>query len=410
MTKTLDVYLLDNLVGQLVQDKHGQMVFTYDEKWLNNPVAMPLSQSLPLQKEPFKQKQCRGFFAGILPEESKRDIIARNLGISAHNDFAMLARIGGECAGAVTFIPIGDQLRNHLGEYKQLSDKELAKIIKELPVRPLLAGEDGIRLSLAGAQDKIAVYVENGKTFIPLDGALSTHIIKPAHQRFKGLIFNEYICLKLAKKVGLPAANAEIASAEGIDYLLIERFDRKSNKDGKRVRLHQEDFCQALGIVSEMKYEAEGGPTLKTCFNLVRKISSKPALDLQHLHDAVIFNYLIGNNDAHGKNFSFLYFDKDDLRLTPLYDVLSTAYYPELSDKMAMKIGGEYVSEKIQPSHFEKLAEDAELAKPRVKERLIELTNKVLANLDKIENDNLTVREITMIIKTRCKRALSLFA
>lgn len=410
MTKTLDVYLHDNFVGQLVQDKHGQMVFTYDKKWLNNPAAIPLSQSLPLQKEPFMQKQCRGYFAGILPEESKRDIIARNLGISTRNDFAMLERIGGECAGAVTFIPTGEQLRNHLGEYKQLTDQELANIIKELPTRPLMAGADGIRLSLAGAQDKVAVYIENGKTYIPLDGALSTHIIKPAHQRFKGLIFNEYICLKLAKMVGLYAANVEIASVQGIEYLLIERFDRKINKEGKRVRLHQEDFCQALGIVSEMKYEAEGGPNLKTCFNLLRKISSRPAVDLQHLLDAVIFNFLIGNNDAHGKNFSLLYFDKDDVRLAPLYDILSTAYYSELSNKMAMKIGGEYVADKLLPKHFEKLAEDTELAKPRVKERVIELTKVVLSNLDKIEINNSIVNDILTMIKIRCVKALGIFS
>ncbi len=410
MTKALDVYLHDNLVGKLAQDKHGQMAFIYDEGWLSNPTAKPLSQSLALQKESFRQKQCRGYFAGILPEESNRNIIAKNLGISARNDFAMLARIGGECVGAVTFIPAGEQLRNHLGEYEQLTDQKLANIIKELPVRPLMAGEDGIRLSLAGAQDKIAVYIENGKTFKPLYGALSTHIIKPANQRFKGLIFNEYICLKLSSIVGLPTAKAEIASVEGMDYLLIERFDRRVDKNDKKVRLHQEDFCQALGIVSEMKHEAEGGPTLKACFSLLRKISSRPVVDLQHLLDAVIFNFLVGNNDAHGKNFSILYNDQLGVGLTPLYDILSTAFYSELSSTMAMKIGGEYIADKVLPKHFEKLAEDAELAIPRVKERVIELTNKVLTNLEKIDLDNPIVQEIIALIKTRCERTLSLFA
>lgn len=409
MTKALDVYLHDNLVGQLVQDRHGQMVFTYDEKWLGNPTAMPLSQSLPLQKESFKQKQCRGYFAGVLPEESKRDIIARNLGISARNDFALLKEIGGECAGAVTFIPTGESLPANEGNYCLLNDKELASIIKELPARPLMAGKDGIRLSLAGAQDKLAIYYEGGKISIPLNGAISTHILKPAHERFKELVYNEALCLKLAAIVGLPTAKVEIASVEGMDYLLIERFDRKVGPDGKKVRLHQEDFCQALGIVSEMKYEAEGGPTLKSCFNLVRKVSARPVVDLQHLLDAVVFNFLVGNNDAHGKNFSILYSDEIGVGFTPLYDILSTAFYPELSSKMAMKIGGEYIADKVLPRHFEKLAEDAELAKPRVKERVIELTNEVLISLEKIEIDNLAVQPIITLIKSRCERTLKLF-
>lgn len=269
--------------------------------------------------------------------------------------------------GAVTFIPEGERLSQHPGSYKQITDQELAKILKQLPTRPLMAGADGIRLSLAGAQDKIAVYIEGGKTFIPIDGAFSTHIIKPANERFKGLILNEYLCMKLAGLVGLPVAKAEMASADGVEYLLIERFDRQLNKGGKKLRIHQEDFCQALGIVSEMKYEAEGGPTLKGCFNLLRSISSRPALDLQRLLDAVIFNFLIGNNDAHAKNFSILFTSKDNIGFAPLYDLLSTAYYPELSDKMAMKLGGEYVADKIRLKHFEKLSDDTELAKPRVR-------------------------------------------
>src|SRR6266403_496029 len=110
MPRTLDVYLHRDLIGKLVQNNHGQMVFDYAESWLTNPTAIPLSQSLPLTKKHFNRNDCRGFFAGVLPEESKREIIARNLGISARYDFAMLERIGGECAGAVTFLPAGQEL------------------------------------------------------------------------------------------------------------------------------------------------------------------------------------------------------------------------------------------------------------------------------------------------------------
>src|SRR5271156_6629787 len=118
MARTLDVYLHDELVGHLIQDDGGQMVFDYVENWLNKPNAIPLSQSLPLRTKRFTRNECRGFFAGILPEESKRKIIARNLGISARNDYAMLDRIGGECAGAVTFLPAGDPLPERNYSYR----------------------------------------------------------------------------------------------------------------------------------------------------------------------------------------------------------------------------------------------------------------------------------------------------
>src|ERR1700686_5574843 len=149
MPRALDVYLHDELVGRLVQDDGGQMHFEYLESWFTKAGATPLSQSLPLRKERFPAKECRGFFGGILPEESKREIIARNLGISARNDYAMLEQIGGECAGAVTFIPAGEALPQRNYSYRPLSSQELAAILKELPKRPLLTGVGGIPLSLA---------------------------------------------------------------------------------------------------------------------------------------------------------------------------------------------------------------------------------------------------------------------
>jgi len=398
MAKTLDVYLHRELVGHLIQNDGGQMVFDYAASWLQKPGATPLSHSLPLRKKRFTRKECRGYFAGVLPEESKRAIIARNLGISERNDYAMLERIGGECAGAVTFLPAGDPPPARDDHYRALSSPELAGILRELPRRPLLAGETGIRLSLAGAQDKIAVRVEGDVVSLPLDGAPSTHILKPAVERFAGVVFNEAFCMRLAEAVGLPVAKTEIRRVEDVEYLLIERYDRtlRQNPEGATVleRLHQEDFCQALGIVSENKYQKEGGPSLKQCFALLREVSSAPVLDLAHLLDAVIFNYLVGNNDAHGKNFSLLYRGVGtasreagtanlETRLAPLYDVVSTRYYPELTRELAMKIGGEYSSDKVSKANFEQLAEDAGLAKPLVRRRVPELAEVVLLNLGK---------------------------
>ncbi len=417
MARMLDVYLHDELVGHLIQDDGGQMVFDYAERWLQKPGATPLSQSLPLRKERFKRNECRGFFAGILPEESKREIIARNLGISARNDYAMLEQIGGECAGAVTFIPAGETLPERKYGYRPVSSQELAAILKELPKRPLLAGEDGIRLSLAGAQDKVAVRIEGNDISLPLGGAPSTHILKPAVERFAGVVFNEAFCMRLAAVAGLPAAKVETRIVEDIEYLLVERYDRVHQKNAEGAttldRLHQEDFCQAQGIVSEMKYQKEGGPSLKQCFALLRDVSSAPVIDLSRLLDAVIHNYLVGNNDAHGKNFSLLYHGvgtaNQEIRLAPLYDVVSTSYYPELSKDMAMKIGGEYSSDKVRPKDFEQLAEEAGLARPIVKNRVPELAETLIANFEKAGIEHPVAQAVAAVIRKRCETVRNKF-
>jgi serine/threonine-protein kinase HipA len=410
MPRSLDVYLQSDLVGHLVQDTSGQMRFQYEEHWLATPGATPLSQSLPLRRERFSQKECRGYFGGVLPEGSNREIAARNLGISARNDCAMLEEIGGECAGAVTFVPTGDRLPENRNSRRTLSSSELAAVLRELRKRPLLAGQDGVRQSLAGAQDKVAVCVSGDEISLPLDGAPSTHVLKPAVERFEGVVQNESLCMRLAAAIGLPTAKVEARSVEGMDYLLVERYDRVNRRDSTHEsfleRLHQEDFCQALGIISEMKYQKEGGPSLKQCFGLLRKVSSAPITDLARLLDAVIFNYLVGNNDAHGKNFSLLSrglgTDHVHVSLAPLYDILSTVYYPELSRTMAMKLGDDYSSEKVWPRNFELFAEDAGLAQPMVLRRVTEMIEEIRTALPRMSLDDVT-SSIAKRILERCE-------
>lgn len=402
MARILDVYLHQQLVGQLVQDDYGQMQFMYGGEWLGNANAVPLSYSLPLREGPFPPNECRGFFGGILPEESKRKMVAKNLGISVHNDFAMLEHIGGECAGAITFLPEGEAPPVSQHDYRPLSDKNLADVLEILPRKPLMAGEDGIRLSLAGAQDKIAVYVKDGAVSIPLGGAPSTHILKPAIERFAGTVYNEAYCMTLAAAVDLPVAAVSTHEVSNIEYLLVERYDRSHDEIGNIERIHQEDFCQALGIPSDMKYQSEGGVSLSQSFALLRAVSSMPVIDLQRFLDAVIFNILVGNNDAHGKNFSLLY-QAGQVRLTSLYDVLSTAYYPELSSKMAMKVGGEYNAGMLFARHFERLADDAGLGKALVKKRVVELADNVLEALDTMEALHETIADLPEFIAKRCR-------
>jgi len=410
MARLLDVYLFEKIVGELKQDNDGQMLFIYSSSWLSDPNAIPLSCSLPLQKGAFKRKECRPFFSGILPEADQRKLIARNLGISANNDFSMLERIGGECAGAITFMPTGSPLPKSENHYHWLLEKDLANTLRELPNRPLLAGDVGIRLSLAGVQDKIAVYVKDSKIAIPLNGAPSTHILKPALDTFEGIIFNEAFCLELGRKMNLLTVKADIKQVEDIDYLLIERYDRHESNDEDNPlsiqRLHQEDFCQAMGIVSENKYQNEGGPSLKQCFNLLREVSSLPVVDIGRLIDIVIFNVLIGNCDAHGKNFSLLY-KKNGVQLAPFYDLVSTRYYKNLSLKMAMKLGGEYDAGRISIKHFETLAEEISLSKSGIKKRVIELTASTVKELEQMDIRNTVELEIAQLIKKRCAHLLA---
>jgi serine/threonine-protein kinase HipA len=413
MKRTLDVYLHSDLAGKLVQDEQGVMRFKYDSQWLHRPGAIPLSHSLPLIDKRFGRNESHAFFAGILPEQHQRETIAKTLGISPRNDFAMLDKIGGECAGAVTFLPEGQMPPKREDSYRVLSSEALAEILRTLPRRPLMAGEDGVRLSLAGAQDKIAVHVSSDRISLPLAGAPSTHILKPAIQRFEGLVFNEALCMQLARDIGLNGAHVETHKVEEIDFLLIKRYDRILKRDGTSTteilyRIHQEDFCQALGIAPENKYQIEGGPSLRDCFALLREVSSAPVLDLNALLDAVIFNVLVGNNDAHGKNFSLVY-SEGQTRLAPLYDVLSTAYYAELSPKMAMKIGGEYNPQQLTSRDFERMADEGGLAKRIVKRRILEVAELTLSNVRKTDVDDATARGVSKLIEANCETTLLRF-
>ncbi|MSQ99082.1 MAG: type II toxin-antitoxin system HipA family toxin [Xanthomonadales bacterium] len=410
MSRTLDVYLNRDLAGHLIQDDDGQMVFGYVHTWLTHPEAVPLSISLPLRKEQFTQRECRGFFGGILPEAGNRKVIARILQISEKNDFAMLEQIGGECAGAITFVPDGASLPEPADDYREISDEELTDILRTLPKRPLLAGEKGVRLSLAGAQDKIAVCVDHaGKIFLPLNYAPSTHVLKPASAIWKGLVGNEAYCMALADAVGIPAAKTTMHQVGDIEYLLSERYDRVVGGNGNIQRLHQEDFCQALGIASDNKYQDEGGPGLKECFALLRVTSSNAVKDLMVLLEAVTFNLLIGNNDAHAKNFSFLYLPDGSRRLAPLYDLVCTVFYPEIVNKLAMKIGGEANPELVFPGEFEKFAKDTGLAPALVKRRIPEFAHAVLDAATRIKASGEVVDKVADLIAKRCESVISRF-
>jgi len=388
--KRLIVYLNREPVGILDQDDSGLLRFHYGPEWLKRPDAAPLSRSLPLQSEPFQGKYARPFFAGILPDEGPRQQIASILGISERNDFAMLERIGGECAGAVSLLPEGVP-PPALGEkcMRELNDQELQDVIAELPRRPLMAGREGLRLSLAGSQSKLPVVILQSTVALPLGNTPSTHIIKPEPELFPGLVATEILCMTLAKAVGLSVPPVSVRLVGSKPCIVVQRYDRTISREGEVARVHQEDFCQALGFPPERKYQQEGGPLLRDCIDLLREWSTIAALDIRDFLDGLIFNVLIGNADAHGKNYSILY-RKGERRLAPLYDLVCTLAWPELSKTPAMKIGQSDSIETITPAHWQKMAQETRVGWPMLRERIADLCGKILTGLQDTDVRNAT--------------------
>jgi serine/threonine-protein kinase HipA len=375
-TNILDVYLHGRLAGKLSQEKSGILSFVYDEGYANDKKEMPLSVSMPLLHDIYLDSIARPFFSGLLPDDIVRTRLAEYLGISEKNPFALLTEIGGECAGAVALYQTGEKPPSGVAVAPEILDeKKLRDILELLKRRPMLAGQDDLRLSLAGAQDKIAVGVIDGKIALFKGGAPTSHILKPMIERVHDSAQNELFCLSLAARLGLPAAKASMGFAGDAPYLLVERYDR-ALENGARVRLHQEDFCQALSIAPEKKYEREGGPDIADCLRLIDRCSARPAVDrLAFLH-LVIFNYLIGNSDCHGKNFSLLY-RPEGPRLAPAYDLMCTAVYPDVQKKLAMKIGGEYDPEKIFRRHWHRLVADTAGARKAIDKDLNDMARAI---------------------------------
>lgn len=350
----LGVYFAGQLVGNVSVDDSGRFTFAYDEGWTSHRDSFAISHSLPLDVAVAPDGAGHAFFANLLPEGRVRQLVARHLGLSETNDLALLDALGGECAGALVISRAPPGPSRHA--YRNLDETEIGALASRGRAFAETSGTGGIRLSLAGAQDKLAVKLEGDRLLLPEGASPSTHILKFANRDYKDLPENELFVTRLAARCGLPTVSGQLKMIGKRRHLLVKRYDRIEDTGGAVRRLRQEDLCQALGVPPGRKYEEEGGPRFDQCFAVIDEASVEPALDTRALIRWLVFNLIVGNADGHAKNLSLLRGDGSALRLAPFYDLLSTAVYPRVAIRLAMAVGGKADPSQVAKKEWRALA------------------------------------------------------
>ncbi|AGF77227.1 HipA domain-containing protein [Desulfocapsa sulfexigens DSM 10523] len=374
----LTVYWDQQIVGTISRHPKGEITFQYAAEWLKNS-GRQISLSLPCQEERFSPGVSTAFFENLFPESDARTILAFNHRFDKKDTFAFLENFGEDCAGALSIIPESGDIPPHSSKYRCI-DVELQKALQAIESDPgkhkLYPELANARLSIAGAQDKLPVYYEKGSFSLPENSASpTTHIIKPASPYFHDIQRNEVFCMDLARQAGLSVPHSELYTFAGYELFLIERYDR-FHSENKVKRVHQEDFCQAMGLPFHKKYQEQGGPGFLHCRELAEEhLSADISVVKQKLTAVMTFNFLIGNNDAHGKNFSIIH--KDTITLAPFYDLVSTQVYPNLDRKLAMAIGNTYRHDRVNQGAFVKLSKDMKLRPEKVFEIITATAQKI---------------------------------
>lgn len=405
----LEVRLNGTLAGSLRRKDNGNLQFRYDESYVEAK-GPPLSVNLPVRAEAYPHRDCLAFFGNLLPEEAVRTQVALATGISAANDYKLLERFGGDVAGAVTLLPSDrDEGESEPDSLELLSAEGLDEVLAQLPQRPLAVDEKGeVRMSLAGAQSKLPVVEADGGFALPHGSERpTTHILKPEPERFPDLVANEFFCMRLAEEVGLQVAQVQhTETTSGLPFLIVTRYDRDLTQEPIR-RLHQEDFCQALGKLYVEKYQHEGGPGVRDAMGLIDDESTAPARDRQQFWLALVFNALIGNCDAHGKNYSLLY-DSPAPSLAPFYDLLSTAVYDGLTTRLAMSIDGATHLADVDKPAWARLAGEVGFASRFLEQRMRPFVEQVVDAAQELslqwEFGQPLVNEIVAGIRRRAER------
>lgn len=349
----LNVFLNGRIVGQLLREASGAISFVYEDSWLAWENTLPVSLSLPLREDRYVGAPVMAVFENLLPDnEPIRRRVAERVGADGTDAYSLLSSIGRDCVGALQFLPDGEEpqaLDKLNGEER--SEDEIAALLKDLDVTPLgIRRENDFRISVAGAQEKTALLFHDGRWIEPTGTTPTTHIIKPQIGKLpngmdlSNSVENEYLCLKLMEAFGLRVAKTEMASFADQKALAIERFDRLWARDGRLIRLPQEDLCQALSVPPTRKYQNEGGPGIAEIMGVLRG-SDEPTQDRMDFFKANVLFWLMGATDGHAKNFSIGLLPGGRFRMTPLYDVLTVkptvdARQIERKDfRLAMRMG-----------------------------------------------------------------------
>jgi len=408
----LNIFFETKKIGTLYRDKELVYSFSYSEQWLKDKQAFQLSLAMPLQSESFGNKVTLSFFENLLPEGEARDALEKSQ--DYQGTYELLKNFGQDCAGAIIVSPSEESpFKKNEEELKvKIKMTEIFRAIKEKrSVAEVIANQNPGYLSIAGAQDKFVAIYEKGKFYLPKNGRPTTHIIKVPIYRsgVKESVYNEYYCMRLAKLVGLNVPKCEVLDDVNHPLFIIERYDRKIGEYVKRI--HQQDFCQAQGFVSEEKYEAKGGPSLKDNYNLIKSnvtIRQRSKALFDYL-DWVCFNLLIGNNDSHSKNISLL-LSEGKIELAPFYDLLSTAIYSKLKRNFSFKIGDRDDASRVGKKQFDMVDRNLGLKEGTMAQKALEMSNKLLDVKDdllkemKKELPNIKItKRISDLISDRCK-------
>lgn len=372
--RSLTIWMNAELVGYW-RIKSGIDELQYADEWVANPRGRPLSLSLPFApgNQPIKGDKVSFYFDNLLPDSRDiRERMARRFNAASTKVFDLLVELGRDCVGAIQLLPEDEKPQNIKRiQYKRLDESQVAEMLdKVVNTYPLGHLDDELRISLAGAQEKTALLWHNNQWCEPLGETPTTHIFKlpmglvgNMKADMKASVENEWLCSKIMAEFGIPIAHCDIGIFGDKKALIVERFDRKLAADGSWIiRLPQEDFCQASGISSLLKYQSDGGLSINDCMKLLSS-SDNATIDKEHFFKAQIIFYLLAATDGHAKNFSFTHLPDNRYKLTPLYDVLSI--HPLIGNKvdqiakqkvkMAMAIRGSqnyYHLQKIQYRHF----------------------------------------------------------
>ncbi|XPP27601.1 MAG: HipA domain-containing protein [Leucobacter sp.] len=375
MSERLEAWVEGRHIGQFVFDE-GEVSFDYDE----DAPPTPISLSLPRDR-PAARKAARNFLENLLPEhERTRARMANVYGAASSRAFDLLKAAGGDLAGGLVLLPEGQALPDRLTELSPALERDIAGRISAIKRDSSDATPRGVaaRFSLAGAQGKFALARVDDDWYWSNETVPSTHIVKPGSSKYRGIEAAEAAAMDLAHSAGILTPAAEVMSFGDQTAYAVTRFDRAVEQGRQAQRLHAEDLSQSLGLPPEKKYEVPASKVI----SLLKPIDPSGTLRQEFLSQ-LILNVLIGNADAHAKNYSLL-LRPDGISFAPIYDVVPLFLYPEVEQRLAMRIGGARYSQEVTPGHWSALARTIGSDTDEILARVSEIAGSVGQNNERV--------------------------